>query len=131
MVGRNEKIKLPENPQKEGYTFVGWYWDLSTMEDKLTEDSLVNNPINRDRSVYAKWQVNEYTITYYTQSESFILPQTYEYQESITFPDEPTKTGYTFQGWYHDENCTQRFFGGAMPSKNLELYALWKENTTD
>ena len=59
----NEAIKIPENPTKEGYDFDGWYWDNGTWERPFTANSLLNEPLSADMSVYAKWKTGEHTHT--------------------------------------------------------------------
>ncbi|MDD3397218.1 MAG: InlB B-repeat-containing protein [Clostridia bacterium] len=43
----------------------------------------------------------------------------------MTLPT-PTKTGYTFMGWYLDEDCTISATLTSMPSENTTLYASWE-----
>ena len=47
---------------------------------------------------------------------------------SYTLPENPTKTGYTFSGWYTDQNCTTKFEGDTITS-DLVLYAGWTANS--
>ena len=46
----------------------------------------------------------------------------------FTLPENPTKTGYTFSGWYTDQACTTLFEGDAITS-DLVLYAGWTANS--
>lgn len=50
-----EVIAIPQNPTKEGYTFDGWYWDDGKWQRPFTANSLLNEPLSSDMSVYAKW----------------------------------------------------------------------------
>ena len=52
----NEKLSLPENPQKDGYIFEGWYLDEGTWERPFTVNSLLNEPLSAEMKVYAKWK---------------------------------------------------------------------------
>ena len=54
----NEKIALPNDPQKAGYTFDGWFWDKDTWEKPFTANSLLDVPLSSDMSVYAKFTKN-------------------------------------------------------------------------
>ena len=51
----NEVISIPQSPTKEGYTFDGWFWDEGTWQRPFTANSLLNEPLSSDMSVYAKW----------------------------------------------------------------------------
>ena len=54
----NENIILPDDPEKEGYQFDGWYKDNNTFRKNFREDSLLGEPIDGDITVYAKWKSN-------------------------------------------------------------------------
>ena len=54
----NEVISIPQNPTKDGYTFDGWFWDEGTWQRPFTANSLLNEPLSSDMSVYAKWGEN-------------------------------------------------------------------------
>lgn len=51
----DEIIKMPDNPEKDGYDFDGWYWDNGTWKKPFTANSLLDAPLSSDMSVYAKW----------------------------------------------------------------------------
>lgn len=53
VVSYGDKIESVTNPEKSGYTFVGWYSD-----SELTERFPINAPIVRDATLYAKWYVH-------------------------------------------------------------------------
>ena len=54
-----ELIKLPANPEKEGYVFDGWYWDNEVWKRPFTANSLLDTPLSSDMSVYAKFEKEE------------------------------------------------------------------------
>lgn len=53
--GGNETIKMPDDPTKDGYYFVAWYWDKDTWQRPFTANSLLNEPLTSNMKVYAKW----------------------------------------------------------------------------
>lgn len=53
----DEVISIPDDPVKDGYTFDGWYWDNNVWEKPFTVNSLLDAPISRNMSVYAKFTV--------------------------------------------------------------------------
>lgn len=109
----NTPAAQPDNPTKEGHTFIGWYsgeseWDFET-------------PVTADLTLTAKWQINRYTITFDTAGGSEVPSITQDYGTAITPPAAPTRTGYTFAGWDRESPTT-------MPAENITLTARWTEN---
>lgn len=67
----------------------------------------------------------KYTITFETNGGSSITEaQRYE-GAALTMPAPPSKTGYTFDGWYADEQLTKAYIFKKMPSNSFTLYAKW------
>ncbi|WP_318615893.1 InlB B-repeat-containing protein, partial [Sporosarcina sp. YIM B06819] len=117
----NTVIAAPTAPTKEGYTFVGWYkdsaatdaWDFTT--DKVTSAT----------TLYAKWTINNYTVTFNSQGGSAVSDKTTNYNTAITAPTPPTKAGYRFVGWYKESAVTNAWnFTGAI-TEDITLYAKW------
>ena len=67
-----------------------------------------------------------YSVTFNTNGGSSISVQTVETGKKAMEPVAPTKSGYLFDGWYSDENCTTAFNFAAAITKNTTLYAKWK-----
>jgi len=118
----NTTITAPTAPTRAGYTFVGWYkdaagttaWNFAT--DKVTVDTIL----------YAKWNINKYSVTFNSQGGSPVTDMTVNYNSTIVKPSSPTKTGYGFVGWYKDaEGQTAWNFETDKVTGNLTLYAKW------
>lgn len=130
-------VTIPKNPTKDGYTFDGWFWDKDEWEEPFTANSLIESPIKSDTTVYAKWVEGEsatqdpttYTITFDSQGGSDIADIVIEAGATITIPANPTKTGYTFDGWYLDEDyeTSADDIIGQDISSSITLYAKWIE----
>lgn len=75
-----------ENPEKEGYTFVGW------------DNEVPSTMPSRDMEFNAEFEVNAHTLTYYVDGEVY-SSFTYDYGTEITAIDEPSREGYEFSGW--------------------------------
>ncbi len=87
-VKRGGKAASPADlPEKTGYRFDGWDFDF-------------DSPITENTYVKAKWTPNRYVITFDAAGGS-VSPGTLEvtFGASVTLP-EPSKTGFTFIGWY-------------------------------
>ena len=92
------EVVLPV-PEKEGYTFLGWTGkglETATVDAKIKACSLGK------RSFVANWQANTYKLTFNADGGR-VSEDTANatYDASITLPT-PTKSGYTFAGWYCD-----------------------------
>ena len=83
---------------------------------------------NEDVTVYAKWNINEYTITFEENGGSEVESITDVYGATITAPTEPTKEHYTFDNWYVDAEFTTPYEFTTMPAENITLYAKWNVN---
>ena len=109
------------NPTKTGYTFVGWFTD-----DKFTS-SVVTKLENEhgDKTFYANYKINQYTISFNTNAGTEVEPITQNYQTSVSAPSSPAKNGYKFEGWYSDSALKNKYTFTTMPAKDITLYAKW------
>ena len=118
---------LPDDPDRLGYTFDGWFFDQDTLTDKVTAASWVSKNIKEDITLYAKWSINTYTITYVLNEgtnsvnniTSFTVLDSFHYIN-------PTKEGAAFGGWYLDASFTQKVTVVPLGSTaNITVYAQW------
>ena len=66
----------PANPEREPYTFVGWFYISDTDEEKAFDFSM---PVNRDLNLYAKWRADvnvDYVIHYRLEDGTTIAEDT-------------------------------------------------------
>jgi uncharacterized repeat protein (TIGR02543 family) len=121
--GYNTVVVAPTAPTKMGYTFGGWYSDSA-----LTTAYTFGTMPAQNITLYAKWTLNNYTITFEENGGSAVLDITQGYNTAVVAPTAPTKTGYTFAGWYSDSALTTAYTFGTMPAQNITLYAKWTLN---
>lgn len=119
----NTTATQPTAPTKTGYTFAGWYSDPG-----LTTAFNFTTPITADISLYAKWTVNNYTVSFNSNGGSAVSSQSVAYNTVATQPAAPTKTGYTFAGWYSDAGLTSVFNFTTAITADTTLYAKWTIN---
>ncbi|WP_099470067.1 rhamnogalacturonan lyase family protein [Konateibacter massiliensis] len=119
-------VTKPEIPTREGYTFEDWYkdsefvtaWDFGA--DKITADTVL----------YANWTkdvvVENYTVAFNSNGGSATASQTIESGKLVTEPKAPTRTGYTFGGWYKENSFLTKWnFKSDKVTGATILYAKW------
>lgn len=128
-----ETVKLTATPN-EGYAFVGWYdavtggnqIDGNQIDGKYTADIEIDSANPKNRTIYAKFKIKEYTvtasavskdddentqvnkITYGDESKAQVtVTVTVKHGGSVTFKAVPADgSGYVFDGWYSDKACS-------------------------
>jgi len=83
--GSDANTVAPAAPERVGYTFSGWSSDISSITAAL--------------DVTAQYSINSYTVTFADYDGTVLDTQPVEYQAAATAPTQPTRTGYTFDGW--------------------------------
>ena len=120
----NESFDLIADPVKEGYTFAGWYIDPECTE--LYQKPEKWNSTDNPTKLYGKFTINTYTISFEENEGSHVDDIAAEYQTTVTKPNNPTKDGYTFGGWYENADFSgEEYQFSIMPSKDIKLYAKW------
>ena len=109
---------LPTDVTRTGYTFKGWYDNENLTGSPVTA---IGGAETGNKEYWAKWEINQYTITFDTNGGSEIAPITQDYGTEITAPDNPTRKGYTFKGWDKEIPKT-------MPAENMTVKAQWGIN---
>ena len=113
----------PGTLTEEGYTFVGWYTD-----DTYTTKFDFSTPITGNTTVYAKWTAKDYEVSFVTEHGDAPTSQNVPYNKTATNPGELTAEGYTFIGWYADENRTIEFDFTKSITGDTKVYAKWEKN---
>ncbi len=126
-VKRKERVDRPSNPVKEGYVFVDWYLNGSAYD--------FSTQVTGNMTLTALWNVeeileNEIVITLNTDGGNILSPIKINKGEKITKPEDPTKEGYKFLGWYYKlDNEEKEFDFETEVTENIELYAKWEKVT--
>ncbi len=83
-----EAATAPADPTREGYTFIGWDKDFSSVTEDMT--------------ITALYQINRYGVRFYDWDDTLLKIDSVDYQSAATAPADPTREGYTFIGWDKD-----------------------------
>lgn len=108
------------DPEWEGYTFGGWFTSAACAAGEECEFPYT---MNRDYTVYAKWTVNQYTVTFDCNGCPGAAPdnQTVDYG---SYASEPSITGYHVFGWTTDDG-TSFDFANTPITGDITLHADW------
>ena len=152
------------NPDKTGYTFNGWYsgeggtGSLVINTSGVLQDNVASYTggggiwlKDATTTLYAQWTANDYRITLNnheaTTAGTSSVDVTFDATKGISSNIiVPAKTGYTFEGYYTEENGngTQRINASGVwqsasgfiedgkwkSASNVTLHAYWKQNQT-
>jgi uncharacterized repeat protein (TIGR02543 family) len=111
------------DPSRNGYQFDGWY-DDSSFSNEI--ESIETNSVG-DVALFAKWIPTEYTITYNLDGGTNANnPGTYDIESSTITLLIPTKSGFSFDGWYDDSSFSNEIETiNTGSTGNIQLYAKW------
>lgn len=131
----NALVLKPEEPTRDGYKFVGWYYGnfeydfdtpvkksftLKAIWEKEKEKTPVEEPVIEEKPV-----VTNVTVSFDVNGGSLIDNQVIKVGGTASIPNNPTREGYTFVEWQLDGKT---FDFGTLLNKDITLVAVWKEN---
>ncbi len=130
-VEKDNGVVKPADPEKEGYTFEGWYYngvkfDFST---PITKDTVItaiwsenSTPVIPEPELPNEPEIVTYTVNFDSNGGSAVATQTIEQDKHAKEPTKPTRSGYTFAGWYLGD---AKFDFATKITANTTLTAKW------
>lgn len=121
-----QAVEAPADPTKEGHDFKGWYAD----SDFNTEYEFTTIPAE-DITVYAKWEIQKFDVSFDTDGGSSVETQVVEYGSTAVRPqNNPTKASdangnYRFLGWFADSTYNEAFDFTTPIKETTTVYAKW------
>ena len=129
-IAKGSKLTEPTAPENAGYNFAGWFTDdACTDKWDFASDTIASN-----MTLYAKWTtLAVFTVYFDTDGGSSLSPLTDIAEGStIAEPAAPTKSGFTFAGWFHDPGLTTAWnFTSDTVTSDKTLYAKWDSAELD
>lgn len=118
------KVVRPSNPTRDCYDFVGWYTNAS-----LTKKYDFSTPVTSDMTLYAKWEDNgtckeTYRVKFDSNGGTSVATQRVDEGDRATEPRDPTRSGYTFLGWYLNG---RKFSFNTRIYEDITLEAKWEK----
>ena len=118
----------PADPTETGYTFKNWYYTENGVE-KAFEFGENGTKVTSSMTLKAKWEINQYTVTFNPNGGSGeTITKPVQHGEKVTAPDDPTKKGYIFDGWY--DGTGNKFDPNSPVTETKVYYARWEEKYT-
>lgn len=119
-------VMLPR-PTRDGYRFTGW---TGTDLTEKTLDVVIPAGSTGDRKYTANW-VETRTVTFDVNGHGTAPdPQTVDIDTKAVRPTDPAQTGWRFDGWYTDKDCTAAYDFDSVVTDNITLYAKWVKTVT-
>ena len=115
--GVGATLPTADDMTNTGHTFKGWYVNENLTGSPVTA---IGGTGTGNKEYWAKWEINQYTITVKPENGKADITITQDYGTAITAPADPTREGYTFMGWDREIPTT-------MPAENITLKAKWKD----
>ncbi len=114
-------------PSKVGYTFVGWY--TAEVDGTLIQEG-DKVAIIQDTTLYARWSAKTFTVHFaYNDGTETSVVQIQTFDSSYLLPNEPTRTGYAFTGWFTQATGGVQITDEdvfAIAQDGLVVYAQWQ-----
>ncbi|XFA98584.1 leucine-rich repeat protein [Candidatus Izemoplasma sp. B36] len=126
------ELALPEDPVRDHYVFYGWFMDDDIFMVPLESDlsPFFTSSDITSITVYAKWVhedvVNSFfTVSYETNGGTVVSSESVQYDHLATIPNDPTKNGMEFAGWYLDPDLLEYYLFDETITEDITLYADW------
>ena len=120
-----QTVTRPDDPLKEGFDFAGWYKDSG-----LTQAYDFSTPVNSSFTLHAKWTAaapKTFTVQFESNGGSPVPSQTVTEGDVVARPEDPSKEGFSFAGWFVDTGLVNLYDFGMPVHGNFTLFAKWEE----
>ena len=116
-----DTVVEPDAPTREDYIFDNWFSD-----EELLYRYNFSTKVYGDITLYAKWILSTYTVTFNSNGGSTVSHQMIVSGETVEQPKNPTKDHYVFDNWYSDMELTSSYSFSTPVINNITLYAKWE-----
>ena len=121
-VKEGNRIEKPADPTLQNYGFAGW-----SKADNETSAlwNFETETVTENMTLFARWAIDMYTVTFDSDGGGAVPAQNIAYGDIAINPADPTRDGYVFGGWFH--NDMEWNFATAITA-SITFKAKWIEN---
>ncbi|MBO5223698.1 MAG: InlB B-repeat-containing protein [Clostridia bacterium] len=117
---------------RDGYNLVKWNTQSDGLGTEYSFREKINNLLEDQEKIdlYAQWAANTYTVTFDSNGGNTISPKPVTFASTYGTLPTPTRTGYTFNGWYTAQTGGSKVSSTTKvtTASNHTLYAQWTAN---
>ncbi len=118
-------LTFPDPPTRAGYTFAGWFAaETGGTAKTATEIAEANKSV----TLHAQWTAKTFNVTYDEHGGSAVADGSYTFGNTISFPSNPTRSGYKFLGWFDAESGGSALSAETVSARTADstLHAQWE-----
>lgn len=130
---KTEAINLSNTTINIWYDMNKWYGTLSPGTTYYYQFFAKYNDITiwSNESTFTTTGIKTFTVSFNSQGGNEIQNQAVEHDGTVIAPSNPTRTGYSFGGWYKEADCTNAWlFDKDKVTSDITLYAKWNVTPT-
>ena len=126
---QQEKEEVKKDPYSEPGELKGFYGKMKVSVRTL-DIAIVVGIIAIVAVLAFAMQHRGYTVRFDSMGGTPVEAQTHMYGELVEEPEDPTREGYSFAGWYQDASYRyQWIMDESRVSESMTLYACWEEQS--
>ena len=132
----NQTSAGPSNLNANAFTRAGYtfhYWTLFSDGSGSSFNNQASYPFSANQTLFAQWTADSHTVTFNTDGGSAVANGSFNTDGSMNLPGAPTKSGYTFNGWFTSPTGGTALSSPYSPSgtSNITLYAQWSVDSSN
>lgn len=122
-VEKGKSASEPAEPDREGYSFLGWYKDVSA-GDKFD----FSTKIEGNLTLHAKWEILHLSVVFdFNYSGAQEVKEEVTWGEKVQSKSVDPREGFEFGGWFSDKACVTEYNFDLPVKEDLRLFAKWTD----
>ena len=120
MVEKDKPLgKLPDAPEREGWTFDGWF-------DENNNQVFDTTIVTKNMEVHTKWSQSSTFKVVFSDRGKIIETRMVEKNKPLgKLPDVPEREGWTFDGWFDDKE--NKVYASTIVTGDMQIHSKWSQ----